>query len=61
MGIIIPIERIRKKMEEQMSVSKWAYIPAKCDGDFCPGDCDVCSKAKDNVALMEGEDGDEDV
>lgn len=27
-----------------MSVSKWAYIPAKCDGEPCPGDCDVCSK-----------------
>lgn len=28
-----------------MSCSKWAYIPAKCDGDFCPGDCDYCGKA----------------
>jgi hypothetical protein len=36
-----------------MSVSKWAYIPEKCDGDFCPGDCDYCGKAEDNVALME--------
>lgn len=27
-----------------MSVSKWSYIPAKCDGDACPGDCDCCSK-----------------
>lgn len=27
-----------------MSVSKWSYIPAKCDGDYCPGDCDGCSK-----------------
>jgi len=26
-----------------MSVSKWAYIPSKCDGDSCPGDCwDMC-------------------
>ena len=38
-----------------MSCSKWAYIPAKCDGDVCPGDCDCCSKAKDNVAEMEEE------
>lgn len=28
-----------------MSVSKWAYKPEKCDGDFCPGDCDHCGKA----------------
>ena len=28
-----------------MSVSKWAYSPDKCDGDFCVGDCDNCSKA----------------
>ena len=28
-----------------MSVSKWAYSPEKCDGDYCPGDCDFCSKA----------------
>ena len=27
-----------------MSVSKWAYKPEKCDGDYCPGDCDNCSK-----------------
>lgn len=28
-----------------MSVSKWAYDPDKCDGNFCPGDCDCCGKA----------------
>ena len=33
-----------------MSVSKWAYVPEKCDGDFCPGDCDWCRKTQDNVA-----------
>ena len=27
-----------------MSVSKWSYIPSKCDGDYCPGDCDGCRK-----------------
>ena len=26
-----------------MSVSKWKYTPA-CDGDYCVGDCDLCSK-----------------
>lgn len=31
-----------------MSVSKWAYEPEKCDGDFCVGDCDFCPKADDN-------------
>ena len=31
-----------------MSVSKWAYSPDKCDGDFCPGDCDECGKAEDD-------------
>ena len=29
-----------------MSVSKWAYDPDKCDGDLCPGDCDMCSKTE---------------
>lgn len=27
-----------------MSVSKWAYKPEKCDGDYCCGDCDYCQK-----------------
>ena len=30
-----------------MSVSKWAYSPEKCDGDFCIGDCDLCNKTED--------------
>lgn len=30
---------------DDMSVSKYDYIPEKCDGDYCPGDCDLCSKA----------------
>lgn len=29
-----------------MSVSKWAYEPYKCDGEFCIGDCDLCYKAE---------------
>lgn len=36
-----------------MSVSRWAYIPECCDGDACPGDCDLCSKAQDNIAEHE--------
>lgn len=31
-----------------MSVSKWAYDPDKCDGDFCPGDCDDCPKGDED-------------
>lgn len=27
-----------------MSVSLWDYIPEKCDGDYCCGDCDNCPK-----------------
>ena len=33
-----------------MSVSKWAYKPEVCDGDYCPGDCNHCIKNE-----MEGE------
>ena len=32
-----------------MSVSKWSYEPAKCDGDYCPGDCDLCGKADEDA------------
>ena len=28
-----------------MSVSKYRYEPWKCDGEYCPGDCDLCYKA----------------
>ena len=37
-----------------MSVSKWAYTPGQCDGDFCPGNCDTCKKR--NVEVDEIED-----
>ncbi len=30
----------------------WGYEPQKCDGDFCPYNCDKCGKAD--------EDGEED-
>lgn len=33
-----------------MSCSKWAYIPKRCDGEPCPGDCDICRKAEENIA-----------
>ena len=32
-----------------MSGSKWRYSPEKCDGDFCPGDCDKCPKCWEDV------------
>ena len=28
-----------------MSVSLWSYIPSRCDGEPCPGDCDYCLRA----------------
>lgn len=38
-----------------MSVSKWDYIPEKCDGDYCPGDCDNCPKGNQDVDPEEDE------
>lgn len=35
-----------------MSVSLWAYIPQKCDGNPCRGDCDLCSKANDDLEIL---------
>ena len=39
-----------------MSVSKWAYNPEKCDGDFCHGDCDNCGKADLEINLYDEEE-----
>ena len=36
-----------------MSVSKWAYEPEKCDGDYCVGDCDYCHKADEEEVTVE--------
>ncbi len=33
----------QKKKGEIMS-DLWKYTPEKCDGDFCPMDCDTCPK-----------------
>lgn len=30
-----------------MSVSKWAWEAWKCEGGYCVGECDLCSKAED--------------
>lgn len=49
------IRRTENREENRMSVSKWAYTPEKCDGDYCPGDCDNCSKANED----ESEDNEE--
>lgn len=40
-----------------MSVSKWAYEPWKCDGEYCIGDCDQCEKAE--WILEDEENGEE--
>lgn len=32
-----------------MSVSKWAYDPERCDGQSCCGDCDRCSRWRDQA------------
>ena len=40
-----------------MSVSLWAYKPEKCDGDFCPMDCENCSKNFKWEGVMTGDDG----
>ena len=42
-----------------MSVSLWAYCPAYCDSDYCPGDCDHCHKA-DEIAKTAWEEEDDD-
>ena len=39
-----------------MSVSLWAYCPAFCDSDYCPDDCDICSRADDAMARAEEEE-----
>ena len=37
-----------------MSVSRWAYHPDTCDGDYCPGDCDICDKSEgEEVDIMD--------
>ena len=41
-----------------MSVSKWSYDPTKCDGHYCPGECDLCSLTEER---KEDESGSEDV
>ena len=34
----------------------WAYEPDICDGDFCPCNCDYCSKAYDRDMYVKPED-----
>lgn len=29
----------------------WAYTPERCDGDYCPGDCDRCEKAEEEDGI----------
>ena len=51
--------RIADGSEDVMSVRLWAYEPDICDGDFCPNDCDRCSKAK-WIDFEEFDDGEEE-
>lgn len=37
-----------------MSGSRWRYSPEKCDGDFCPGECDNCPKCWEDDDEDEG-------
>lgn len=37
-----------------MSVSKWKYEPFVCDGQFCVGDCDLCTMWRDDSEDDEG-------
>ena len=33
------------RKENEMSLL-WGYDPRKCDGEYCPNDCDICYKAE---------------
>ena len=33
----------------------WAYNPEVCDGDYCPMNCDICSKGLENYSEEEDE------
>lgn len=35
-----------------MSVSKWRYTE-DCDGDYCIGDCDLCSKNNEEKTITD--------
>lgn len=36
----------------------WRYSPERCDGDFCPGNCDHCScSEEDEDEMPEVRDG----
>ena len=34
----------------------WAYNPDRCDGDYCPMNCDICWKAEPENEKEENED-----
>ena len=43
-----------------MSCDKWYYEPSICDGNICPGDCDLCDIPKDlDLDDLELDDEDE--
>ena len=34
-----------------MSARKWGYDPEMCDGEPCPGDCDLCFRWQNRVEV----------
>ena len=44
-----------------MSVSKWAYSPDRCDGNFCIGDCDWCRTNPDRDSDCDDREDEADV
>lgn len=43
-------------VEEPNMSDLWAYDPDKCDGDWCPCDCDSCYKSE----IVEEDEDEED-
>ena len=46
-------EKKQTERRYKMSVSLWAYEPTICDGYYCEGECDLCSKLDEALAHRE--------
>ena len=40
-----------QKERKKMGVHTWAYESEKCDGDYCPCNCDICPKSRGSEHL----------